>query len=172
MSNVRFIADLHLGHKWMAEHRGFKDVDSHDEYIINQWNKVTNKKDTTYVIGDVTMESSEHYNKLDLLKGRKIIILGNHDIPKHIPELLKHVDKVASMIRYKGIWLTHCPIHPSEFVYRVSKNIHGHIHEHNIMREVSYTEGDILEPDERYINVSCEQIDYTPKTLKELGIIR
>ena len=40
------------------------------------------------------------------------------------------------------------------------------------MREVSYIEGDVLEPDTRYINVSCEQINYTPKTLQELGITR
>jgi hypothetical protein len=27
-------------------------------------------------------------------------------------------------------------------------------------------------PDERYICVSCERVDYTPKTLEELGIER
>jgi calcineurin-like phosphoesterase family protein len=172
MSNVRFIADLHLGHEWMATHRGFNTVEEHDNHIIKCWNSVVSKRDTVFLVGDITMESSEHYYKLDYLNGIKKVILGNHDKPQHIPELLKHVTSVAGMVRYKGIWLTHCPVHEHEFEFRVSRNIHGHIHEHNIMREVSYIEGDILEPDTRYTNVSCEQIDYTPKTLKELGIIR
>ena len=29
-----------------------------------------------------------------------------------------------------------------------------------------------MEMDDRYIGVSCEQINYTPKTLEELGITR
>lgn len=172
MSNVRFIADLHLGHTWMATHRGFQEVSHHDEHIIEQWNSVVNKRDLTYILGDVTMESSEHYYKLDLLNGRKIVILGNHDLPKHIPQLLKHVDKVAGMASYKGIWLTHCPVHPSELEYRVSRNIHGHIHENSVMiwEEVGFS--DKLVPDSRYHCVSCEMVDYRPKTLMELGITR
>ena len=33
---VRFIGCLHLGHKWMAQHRGFQDEFYHDEYLIEQ----------------------------------------------------------------------------------------------------------------------------------------
>lgn len=172
MSTVRFISDLHFGHKWMATHRGFEDVSHHDEHIINQWNSVVNKRDLVYILGDITMESSEHYYKLSSLKGRKKIILGNHDKLQHIPELLKYVEGVSGMIKLKGIWLTHCPIHEREFEFRVSRNIHGHIHEHTIMKWEDYGFKDELVPDTRYINVSCEQIDYKPKTLHELGIER
>ncbi len=172
MAQVRFISDLHFGHNWMATHRGFHDVFYHDDHIIDQWNSVVNKRDLVYILGDITMESSDHYYRLDALNGRKKVVLGNHDDPRHIPELLKYVEEVSGMVKYKGIWLTHCPVHERELEFRVSRNIHGHIHEHNIMREVSYIEGDVLEPDTRYINVSCEQIDYKPKTLQELGITR
>lgn len=174
MSNVRFISDLHLGHEWMATHRGFNTVEEHDNHIIQCWNSVVSKRDTVFLVGDITMESSEHYYKLDYLNGIKKVILGNHDKPQHIPELLKYVTSVAGMVKYKGIWLTHCPIHEREFEFRVSRNIHGHIHEHKITKlTIHEWENGFLEiPDERYINVSCEQIDYTPKTLKELGIIR
>jgi len=173
MCTVRFIADLHLGHTNMAKMRKFQDEFSHDEYIVDQWNSVVNKKDLTYILGDVTMESSKHYPILNRTNGRKIVILGNHDRPQDVVELLKYVDRVCGMVKYKGIWLTHCPVHESELEYRVPKNIHGHIHEKVVMKNV-YEWGYKKEPipDERYFCVSCERVDYKPKTLPELGIER
>ena len=155
MSQVKFIADLHLGHIKMAERRGFKNIEEHDQFIIDSWNSVVNKRDQVYILGDVTMESHYPYEKLDLLNGSKIVVMGNHDSRKHVKRLLNHVDNVAGVIKYKGCFLTHVPIHPSELEYRVRKNIHGHLHSNFI-------------PDSRYICVSCEHIDYKPKTLKEL----
>ena len=100
MSNVRFIADPHFGHTNMAIKRGFKDAKEQDDYIIKQWNSVVNKRDTTYILGDVTMETRK-YDILDKLKGTKIVILGNHDMPNHVPDLLNHVTKVAGMMKKK-----------------------------------------------------------------------
>jgi calcineurin-like phosphoesterase family protein len=172
MSNVLFIADLHLGHTNMAVKRGFKTAEEHDEHIISQWNKKVHKRDTVYILGDVTMESSKPYPLLNRLNGIKKVILGNHDVAKDIPELLKYVHSVSGMVRYKGIWLTHCPVHERELEFRVPRNIHGHIHENHVMREELYIEGTVWEKDPRYHCVSCEHVDYTPVTLEELGIER
>lgn len=173
MSTVRFIADLHLGHVNMAKRRGFSSVEEHDAYIIKQWNSVTTKKDLTYIIGDVTMESSKPYALLDQLNGRKIVIGGNHDKPGHVVDLLNHVQSIAGMVKYKGIFLTHCPIHPREMKYRIKYNIHGHIHENSIELEVRLFGIKLFSRvDRRYICVSCEHVDYTPRTLEQLGIKR
>ena len=155
----------------MAIKRGFSTVDEHDEYIIKQWNSVVHKRDTTYILGDITMETSEPYHLLARLNGVKHVVLGNHDIPKDVEELSKYVVKISGMIKYKGMFLTHCPIHPMELGHRVNKNIHGHIHE-NIVKIEEYDgrTGYYETQDNRYIGVSCEQIGYTPKTLKELEI--
>ena len=155
-----YISDLHLGHENMAIKRGFSCADEMNEYIIKSWNSVVNKKDTVYCLGDITMERSIFYPLLDKLKGYKKIILGNHDKPQHVPELLKYVNNVSSskLIKngeYGNILLSHIPIHPQEFEYRLDYNIHGHVHENTY-------------PDKRYINVSAEVIDYKPKTLEEL----
>ena len=175
MSKVHFIADLHFGHTNMAIKRGFESAKEHDEHIISQWNKKVNKRDVVWILGDVTMESSKSYPLLNRLNGMKKVVLGNHDRPSDIPELLKYVQAVAGIIRYKGLWLTHCPVHELEF--RVPRNIHGHIHEEKIMTTkwvdewmngMSYT----IVPDDRYHCVSCEHVDYTPVTLEELGIER
>jgi calcineurin-like phosphoesterase family protein len=159
MGVVRFIADLHLSHKNMAIHRGFNNYEEHDEHIIKNWNNVVNKRDTVWILGDVTLNKSKPYEILNKLNGIKKVVLGNHDEPQHVPELLKYVNKVAGMIDYKKEFiLTHCPIHPSQLDYRYSYNIHGHVHTKSI-------------EDPRYINVCAEMIDYTPKTLEELLII-
>jgi calcineurin-like phosphoesterase family protein len=167
MATVRFIADLHLGHINMALHRGFSTVEEHDEYVIEKYNSVVYKRDVTYILGDVTMEKSAPYELLNRLNGIKHVVLGNHDRRQDVKKLLEYVESVAGMIQYKGVMLTYCPIHPMELDYRFNKNIHGHIHSKQVMLMDPY-----YTPDERYICVSCERVDYTPKTLEELGIER
>ena len=163
MSVVRFIADLHLGHVNMAMRRGFASVEEHDEHIIASWNSVVAKRDVTYILGDVTMEKKASYALLDQLNGVKHVVLGNHDRRQDVPHLLQHVESVAGMIQYKGFILTHCPIHPMELEYRFPRNIHGHIHDNQVTLD-HWTNG----PDPRYICVSCERVDYKPKSLDEL----
>ena len=168
MSIVRFIADLHLSHANMATRRGFSTVEEHDEHIIAKWNSVVNKRDVTYILGDVTMEKSSPYPLLDRLNGIKHIVLGNHDRRQDTKKLFDYAESIAGMIQYKGIFLTHCPIHSDELNYGIVKNIHGHIHDKVVMKMLDGWEV----PDERYFCVSCEQVDYLPKSLKDLGIER
>jgi calcineurin-like phosphoesterase family protein len=154
MGNVRFIGCTHFGHTNMAIKRGFASSEEMDEHIVRMWNSVVNKKDTTFLLGDITMEKA-NYEILNRLNGYKKVVLGNHDKPQHIKKLLDYVNSVAGMINYKDCVLTHCPIHPTELDYRFAHNIHSHVHENTL-------------PDERYINVACEAVDYTPKLLTEL----
>ncbi len=160
MSVIRYISDLHFGHRNMAIKRGFKDEEEMNKHIVKQWNSVVNKKDVTYILGDITMEKATQYYWLNELNGIKKVILGNHDEPQHVPYLLQYVNNVCALkyLKHKefgNIILSHAPIHPCELEYRFNINIHGHVHENTL-------------PDERYINVSAEVIDYKPKLLSEL----
>jgi calcineurin-like phosphoesterase family protein len=172
MSTVRFQGCLHLGHRNMAKFRGFENEYSHDAYLIEQWNKVVHKKDLTYILGDVTMENPKNYCLLDELNGRKIVVLGNHDMPKHVRQLLNHVESVAGMVDYKGYCLTHAPIHPME-LGRYLGNIHAHIHHKNKIEELEvkshYQDNDnkILTKD-KYFCVDAKLLDFKPVTLNEL----
>ncbi len=151
-----FISDLHLGHENMAIRRGFSCADEMNDHIIKCWNSVISKRDLVFILGDITMEKVRDYPILDQLKGNKTVVLGNHDEPQHVKELLKYVNKVAGMIDYKKmVILTHCPIHPSQLEFRYSHNIHGHVHENSL-------------DDPRYINVCAEMIDYTPVEFSKL----
>lgn len=155
MSQVRFCADLHLGHNNIVKRRGFSSVEEHNNFIIGRWNEVVSKRDVTWILGDVTFETSKFYPLLDKLNGTKHVILGNHDRRQDVPELLKYVQSVGALVRYKGVFLSHCPVHPKELEYRIPYNVHGHIHDEQV-------------GDPRYVCVSLEQIDYRPKTLGEL----
>jgi calcineurin-like phosphoesterase family protein len=174
MSTVRFIGCLHLGHTNLAKYRGFQDDFYHDEHLIEQWNKVVNKKDLTYILGDVTMESTNAYHKLDLLNGRKIVVLGNHDRWQHVPELLKHVDGVAGAVDYKGYMLTHVPIHISE-IHFYRANLHAHIHHVNKLAEFVSKDryediGSEYKPTaNKYWNCDAFLLDFKPRSLDELN---
>lgn len=159
-SIVRFIGCLHLGHENMATNRGFSSADEYHTLLIEKWNSVVSKRDITYILGDVTMEKALHYPLLDKLNGIKKVILGNHDMPTHVPNLLEHVNTVSGMFKYKRAILTHCPIHPME-MGRFQYNIHAHIHAEIVPNN----------EDGKYLHTDAKLLEYTPRTLEELIII-
>lgn len=118
------------------------------------------------------MESSKYYYELDRLQGRKIVVMGNHDLPKNVKELLNYVESVAGMIDYKGFCLTHSPIHPLE-INRYRGNIHAHIHEellYEILGPTKYRDpGSEMKPTlHKYFNVDAKIVDYKPQTIEQL----
>lgn len=154
MGVIRYISDIHFNHKNMATHRGFANEVEMNEHIISSWNSVVGNKDTVWILGDITMEKSSGYELLDKLNGYKKVVLGNHDQPQHVPELLKYVNKVCGVFEMNGYILTHVAIHECE-ISHFKANIHGHNHDSRI-------------PNAKYYNVACEQIEYKPKTINEL----
>ena len=158
MGKVWVIADLHLGHEKMAMYRGFSSADEQDRLIEERWNSVVGKRDTVWILGDVSMEKRSHYYKLGRLNGFKKVVLGNHDMSKgsHNHEMLKWVNSIAGVVtdRDRRWILTHVPVHPTE-LSRWGLNIHGHLH------------GESIE-ESGWICVSCEQVYYTPVQLKDL----
>lgn len=171
---VYLIGCLHLGHENMAiKHRGWKCSEDHDNHLIEQWNKRIHKKDLVFILGDVTMETDKFYYKLALLKGRKRVVLGNHDLGKHIPKLLNYVEDVSGMIHYKGFWLTHAPVHPQELSW-TRGNIHAHVHSQPIFDssvDVNYwdkKETIVSGTNNLYYNVDAHLIGYTPISFDEI----
>jgi calcineurin-like phosphoesterase family protein len=158
MSRVLFFSDPHFSHEKMAINRGFSSVEEHDNHIIENWNKKVSKRDIVWLLGDITMEKRTPYPLLGKLNGLIRVVAGNHDRPQDTQELLKYVQSISGLVKYKGFALSHCPIHESE-ISRFRGNIHGHVHANSL-------------PDHRYFNVSAENINYTPISFKELLEIR
>jgi calcineurin-like phosphoesterase family protein len=153
MSRVFVASDTHFGHENMAIKRGFKSAEEQDALIVENWNRVVQKRDIVILLGDITFEKA-NYEILKSLNGRIWAGLGNHDLPQHAKELQKYVAKMFGLMKYKGMFFSHAPIHPQE-LHRVHKCCHGHVHLDSI-------------DDPRYVNVCMEVINYTPVLVSDI----
>jgi calcineurin-like phosphoesterase family protein len=151
--SVYFIGDPHLGHKAIAKYRPWvKDSAANSALIHKLWNDTIRKNDIVNVMGDAAFTEDELI-ALGNLRGRKILIKGNHDDFVSTKLQSQVFEEIHGIIKYKAMWLSHAPIHPAEL--RGKKNIHGHVH----MKSVRTWYGTL---DKRYYN-TCVDVVY-PKT--------
>jgi len=165
MHNTFLIADPHLSHAGMVMFkrsdgtplRPFSSIEEHDEVMIERWNKIVKPHDRVQVMGDVVMKR-KNLPILKRLNGRLRLIAGNHDIFK-LKDYLHYFDDIKAFHVMDNFALTHIPIHVN-CLARFKGNVHGHIHQHRVMRTKFF--GIVKEIDPRYYCVSAEHTDYTP----------
>jgi calcineurin-like phosphoesterase family protein len=90
---------------------------------------------------------------MDRLNGKKVLIMGNHDI-LGAKEYLKYFEDVRAYTVYENVIMSHIPLHPDS-KGRFKMSIHGHLHSNVI-------------DDPWYQNVSVEQIGFKPILLTEV----
>jgi calcineurin-like phosphoesterase family protein len=156
------ISDHHFDHRRIIEYenRPFKDVNEMNHFMVEQWNSIVKKNDIVFHLGDFCFGKNDVIRYwFDQLKGRKILIMGNHD--RHINHHSKFWYNIGfeEVYRYPiiykpGIILSHEPIDNANIRY--STNIHGHCHSKRT---------DIIVGSNSYINISCEEVDYKPVNL-------
>ncbi len=155
---IFFISDLHLGHKNILSFtEGYREGATTEEmnfWLVDQWNSVVGKGDIVYVLGDVAF-GHENLKYLNKMKGQKFLIRGNHD-GGDLEVFKPYFQNVYGLIKYKGLWLSHAPIHPNSL--RGTVNVHGHLHQ-GIVKHPDHGE------DPRYLNVSVEQLRGVPVSL-------
>lgn len=132
---VGFTSDLHLGHQLAARLRGFDSVEAHDLFIIETLKRQCDKRTVLWVLGDVAMRI-DSLAMLSEVPGRKRLVRGNHD-NFDLDDYRKYFEDVHGFLRYKNMWLSHCPIHPQEMC-RVKANVHGHIHENAQTKPIGF----------------------------------
>lgn len=165
---IFLIADLHTGHKNLmdilrshdqAHLRGnAADLYEMEQWLIGQWNSKVTKRDTVYVLGDAAF-NAEGLKTIKKLYGNKILLRGNHD-KLSTEKLLTVFGSVIGFQKKWNLWLSHAPIHPGSL--RGLKNVHGHLHAAQVWDALKN------EPDERYINVSVEQLNGIPMSLSDI----
>ena len=154
------ISDMHFGHENIIQYanRPFSCAEECDATIINNWNTIVQPRDRVYVLGDVAM-AKRHIEKIGLCNGKKILIMGNHDIfdLKYYTPFFEDIRSCKVLKTEKGnILLTHFPIHKMQNE-RWLHNIHGHTHDVNVDDKDSF-----------YINACVEIIGYKPLLLNKL----
>ena len=130
-----FTADLHLGHEGIIRfcNRPFTSVSEMDEVLIRNWNSRITDRDDVYILGDLMHKSKKKpENVLGELKGRKHLIIGNHDGWLKDIDAGKYLVEVEKMIELKmnGMELTLChyPLLSWPHMHQGGYCIFGHIH--------------------------------------------
>src|SRR5690554_3254242 len=119
MSKTWVIADLHFGHRGVCMFtqedgvtplRPWDDPAEMDGKLISNWNEVVDDQDRVYVLGDVAMTKKALW-PLKVLKGRKVLVKGNHDTEK-MSVYQEFFEDIRACVVKKGFIMTHIPIHP------------------------------------------------------------
>lgn len=165
MSKVCFIGDLHFGHRGIEKFRPrMADTEHNDDLLTNNILSSCSKRDTLWLLGDcfLTVDSLDILRLMNKHIGYIHMVLGNHDtqdarykeiiLPAIEEGLFKSVHGLYKMRKSK-FWLSHAPIHPQELWGKV--NVHGHVHFNTI-------------PDDRYVNVSCDNTNLYPVTAQDI----
>lgn len=173
MVNTFFISDTHFGHSNIltflradgTKLREFESIEEHDEHIVKCWNEVVRPQDKVYHLGDVVI-NRKALPIFSRLNGHKRLVRGNHDIFR-TKEYLEYFEEIYGCRVIDRIIFTHIPIH-EDCLARFRCNVHGHLHSNKVLT-TNWGEPKI---DSRYMNVSCEQVNYTPISLDEINTIR
>lgn len=129
---IYFTSDLHLGQKGInyVHQRPFDDVETMNEEIITNYNRVITDEDTVYIIGDLCngVSVAQANELIRQLNGKKILIRGNHD--KQYDESLFEEICDYKILFYRGFSfvLMHYPIMDWYKKSKGSIHIHGHLH--------------------------------------------
>jgi len=167
-----FTSDWHFFHKQVIGYcdRPFKNEKHMRNAIVNNFNEVVRKKDSTFILGDVAMLGGSQWEALkgviQKLNGTKHLIYGNHDEFRW----QRYVD-IGFTTVHSALWLeedglsivmahdpsVYCTLEPDTIF------LHGHIH--TLYKSI---------PERRVLNVGVDQWDFYPINIeqikKELGI--
>lgn len=190
MRKIFFLSDHHFNHENVIRFKGndgklirpgFKNIQEMNECLLDLHNQVVKPKDKFYFGGDVGRNFADIVKKMN---GHKRLILGNHD-DKMKPEEKACFEKIlmwrtfTDQSRKVPFVLSHAPMHPDSFLFRaytrnqetfglfgekkrICRNVHGHLHEKTVNKWFG------LVRDNRYFNISAEQLFYVPIEIEEL----
>lgn len=148
--------------------RPWDDYEKMTEDMIEWYNELVSDGDRVYILGDVAFTPAHMRDTVSRLKGRKVLVPGNHEPPK-MRKYFDLFDDVRGYVVKKGFIMSHIPIHPGS-LSRWKLNIHGHLH-NNRVEEVGYPGS----ADPRYFCACVERTNFRPilldDILKKTGLV-
>ena len=166
---IYFIADPHFGHENILKlcNRPFGSVQAMNEALIEAWNQRVTGNDTVYILGDLFYRCADPESILRRLKGKKRLIVGNHDSSwMDREELLGYFISVDDMLVVTDgqhqLTLCHYPLLSWKHQRR-SYMIHGHIHANT--RDDFFP---LIAARERMLNAGVDLNGFRPVTFEEL----
>lgn len=163
-----YIADTHFGHDNIRRlsNRPFNTIEEMDKVIIDNWNSRVTDNDDVYILGDFSYKSKNPIVYLKQLKGRKHLILGNHDLrllknPACWRYLAEFCDIKTVNDNATQIVCCHYPMVEWNGYYRNVLHFYGHIH-NNFSNETNL----YISKVKNAYNVGVDIIGFMPRTLK------
>lgn len=141
-----FSSDLHLGHRGVIKfnNRPFETLDEMHQTIIHNFNSVIKKTDMLYLLGDIAyrIPMDEANALIAKIKGKKILIRGNHD-GEYDPALFEAVYDYKEFNHQKLKYvLMHYPLMEwNRSRHNSSIHLHGHIHSNGAYNEENRKNG-------------------------------
>ena len=180
-----YIADLHLGHNNVIRFDGrpFGNAEEMNKKIIENWNKTVTNADKVYILGDFVWGNEINWlETVPKLKGKKILIKGNHDLKQPGPEariLFEAITELTSIDDHgRRVIMCHYAIPFYKNAHRENVYmLYGHVHntrENDFLEkwqcEVRKSRTESGHATGNFINVGCMMpwMDYTPRTLDEI----
>lgn len=129
-----FTSDLHINHDNIIKYcnRPFSSVAEMNNALVTRWNDRVKEDDTVYVVGDMFLGKPEDALPIvKSLKGRKILVLGNHDRSRRtmlecgFDETWQRKD--MKLKDGRRALLSHKPL-PESTIENYDLQIHGHRH--------------------------------------------
>ena len=174
MSFVRkfYTSDTHFGHANILamQPRPFSSIEEHDEFLIERWNTVVTDDDMVFHLGDFAMALHERADRVrwifSRLRGRKHLVLGNHDVDKHgnphATLLSLGWEQPPTGFRFTDdgghrIVMSHYAQRSWQHQQKGAVHFYGHSHGH--LPETGLS---------RDVGVDMPDVAYTPRTFEEL----
>jgi calcineurin-like phosphoesterase family protein len=140
--------------------RPWDDADKMTEDMIEWYNELVSDGDRVYILGDVAFSNSRMQDSVSRLKGRKVLVPGNHE-PVKMRKYFDLFDDVRGYVVKKGFVMSHMPIHPQS-MGRWQLNIHGHTHNNTVKIAPECSE------DLRYYCACVERTGFRPILLDDI----
>ena len=164
-----FISDPHFGHENILKmcQRPFESVEEMNEAMIDAWNQRVTGNDTVFILGDLFYRCPDPEPILQRLKGKKRLIIGNHDSSwMDNVDLSRYFVSVDPFLEItdgvRAITLCHYPLLTWKHKLRTYM-VHGHIH-----NDTTSDFFPLLVARERVLNAGVEVNGYRPVTVEEL----
>jgi calcineurin-like phosphoesterase family protein len=167
-----YVSDTHFGHTNILamQPRNFRDIETHDEHLIDRWNSVVGDEDIVYHLGDFAMALHERAERVrwifSRLRGRKFLIVGNHDVDRsgnvHQTLLSLEWEEPPTGFRFtddggRRVVMAHYAQRSWQHQLKGSVHFFGHSHGH--------LPGEGLSRD---VGVDMPDVAYMPRTFDEL----
>jgi calcineurin-like phosphoesterase family protein len=145
--------------------RPWDDVEQMTEDMIKWYNEMVDDGDRVYILGDVTFSPSKFKDVMLRLKGRKVLVPGNHE-PRRFDKICTDTGvEVRGYVVKKGFIMSHIPIHEGS-LSRWKLNIHGHTHANNV--KDMFAGHQLQTDDQRYFCACVEQTNFRPILLDDI----